>query len=222
MKRALLSITLATVAVVMGGRQLSEAQKARPYSFFVNGSLGFALTPDQFNSYYNMGFGGGAGIEYPVSPNWSILGLIDFKTFKPSDSRIESWWSDPGEWPNTTFLKSSEGGVTATTIGVVSKGNLKSKGSTLFPYVKGGFGLSFTSASQVKITYVSDYPGSTEQVHWASVDGSNTNISILLGLGIEKTIGGGTSSIFLDAGIHMILYQDINPTLTPITLGLKF
>jgi hypothetical protein len=196
------------------------AQQSRPYNFFVAGEFGFAVSPEQFTDYYTTGYGIGGGIEYAASPNWSLIGMIDVKFFSPAAGMIKDWWTDPGEWPLATNIDVSGGGVTAGTLAILGKGSLRSPGSTLWPYLKGGFGLTISGADEVKVDFNSGMAGRITD--WSRGIGSQTNLSVILGIGVEKTLGNGGSSIFIDAGIHMIMQEDVNPTIAPITIGFKF
>lgn len=198
-----------------------SAQAKRKYSFFVAGEYAFATSPEEFTDYYSGGFGFGLGLEYPVSPNWSIIGLFDLKLFSPASGTIEGWWTDEGEWPGATNIKVSEGSLTAGSIAFLGKGCLKTEGSRLFPYIKGGFGITIAGADEIKVDFTPSGSSGT-QTEWVAGAGSETNISIFFGLGVEKLLGTGNSSLFLDAGLHMIMQEEVNPTVAPITLGFKF
>ncbi len=213
-----LIITLA-VCLLSLHADTAAADHPRGYSFLAALDVNFAVSPEEFTDYYAFGFGGTAGIEYPVSPNWAVIGSINLKLFSPAAGTIKDWWTDPGEWPNAQNIEVSEGQLTAFTISVVSKGSLRREGSRTFPYVKGGFGLTIAGADEIKVTF--DNLGSP-QTEWQAGAGSETNVSIILGVGLETSLGSGTSSLFMDAGLHMILQENANPTVAPITVGLKF
>lgn len=197
------------------------AGTSRPYNFFVAGELGFAVSPEVFTDYYSIGYGLSLGVEYPATPNWSLIGLLDFKFFSPDGGMIADWWTDEGEYPGSTDIDVSEGSLTAGTIAVLGKGSLKTEGSRFFPYIKGGFGLTIAGADEIKVTYIPQY-SSDRETAWQAGAGSETNLCIILGLGVEKVLGNGNSSIFVDAGLHMILQDEANPTVAPITVGFKF
>jgi hypothetical protein len=210
---------IAAVCAILSITQLN-AQSARVYNFFVSGEFGFAISPEDFTDYYTKGIGFGLGIEYPVSPNWAIVGLFDMKFFGPDGGMIADWWDDEGEWPNSTNIKVSDGRLTAGTIAFLGKGCLKGPGSTFYPYIKGGFGITIAGADEIKVSFINS--GGSPQTEWQAGAENATNISIILGFGAEKKLGTGHSSIFFDAGIHMIMQEDVNPTVAPITVGVKF
>jgi hypothetical protein len=220
MKRGLYTTILIGAIVFLCGTPPAIAGDVRPYSFFVSGEFGIAVSPEHFTDYYSTGFGIGGGVEYPVSPNWSLVAMFDMKLFSPAKGMIEDWWTDEGEYPHATDINVSEGGVTAGTIAVLGKGSLKSPGSKLFPYLKGGFGLTIAGADEIKVTFDNGYSG--QQTEWVSGVGAETNMSIILGFGIEKVLGNGNSSLFIDAGLHMIKQASVSPTIAPITIGFKF
>jgi len=221
MKRMLCtSVLIAGVISAIGMVNVAVAGE-RPFSIFLAGDLARSVTPEAFNSYYGWGYGIGGGIEYPVSPRWSFIGMIDYKTFSPSKGTIEGWWNDEGEYPDFVNIDPQEGGVTALTVSVLSKGTLRSEGSRVFPYVKGGFGLTIGSMSQIHMFYDNLNTDQRDSM-WVSVEGESTNISIILGLGVEMKLGQGNASLFIDGGIQMIMLEDVNPTVAPINIGIKF
>jgi hypothetical protein len=210
---------IAAVCLIIGVGQTS-AQTPRAYNFFVSGEFGFAITPEDFTDYYTKGMGFGVGLEYQASPNWALIGLFDMKFFGPDGGMIADWWDDEGEYPNSTNIDVSEGRLTAGTIAFLGKGSLKRPGSTFFPYIKGGFGITIAGADEIKVSFTNS--GGSPQTAWAAGAESATNISIILGFGAEKKFGAGNSSIFFDAGLHMIMQDEVNPTVAPITVGIKF
>jgi hypothetical protein len=221
MKRCLWSFAAILGIVTLGLMTTANAGPGRPYSFFASGEFNFAVSPEEFTDYYISGFGVGLGIEYPVGPRWALIGLLNIKFFSPAGGMIKDWWTDPGEYPNSTNIEVSEGGVTAGSFAILGKGSLKTEGSRLFPYIKGGFGLTIAGADEIKVTF--NNTGQTErQTVWASGVEKSTNLSIIVGLGLEKLLGRGNSSLFLDASLHMIKQENVNPTMAGITLGYKF
>ncbi len=199
----------------------TRAGNPRGYNFFVAGEFGFAVSPEVFTDYYSIGYGFSLGLEYPASPNWSIIGLLDLKFFSPDGGMIADWWTDEGEYPGSSNIDVSEGSLTAGTIAFLGKGSLKTEGSRFFPYIKGGFGITIAGADEIKVVYTPQY-SSTPETAWQAGAGSETNLCVILGLGVEKVLGNGNSSLFVDAGLHMILQEQANPTVAPITVGFKF
>jgi hypothetical protein len=216
----LLTAFLAFLALAALADQ-AQAENPRGYNFFVAGEYAFAVSPEVFTDYYTAGYGFSLGIEYPASPNWSIIGLFDLKFFNPDGDMIADWWTDPGEYPGSTNIDVSEGSLTAGSIAFLGKGSLKTEGSRFFPYIKGGFGITIAGADEIKVMYDNAYDSERETA-WQAGAGNETNLCIMLGLGVEKVLGNGNSSFFIDGGLHMILQENSNPTLAPITLGFKF
>lgn len=210
---------IVAVCVIVSATQLS-AQSTRAYSFLISGEFGFAISPEDFTDYYTKGIGFGLGIEYPVSPNWAIIGIFDMKFFRPDGGMIADWWDDEGEYWNSTNIEVDDGRLTTGTIAFLGKGCLKKPGSMFFPYIKGGFGITIAGADEIKVSFINSI--GDPQTVWAAGAENATNISIILGFGAEKKMGTGHSSIFFDAGIQMIMQEDVNPTIAPITVGIKF
>ena len=213
------ALVIVAAAFIITGFGQATAQSSRDYRFFVAGEYGFAISPEEFTDYYTKGIGFGFGIEYPVSPTWALVGMFDLKLLNPDGGMIAAWWTDEGEWPGSTDIEVSEGKLTAGTIAVLGKGCLKKPGSRLFPYIKGGFGITIAGADEINVSFNS---GGSPQTEWVAGAGSETNISIILGFGVESMLGKGNSSMFFDAGLHMIMQDEVNPTLVPITVGFKF
>jgi hypothetical protein len=213
-------LTIIGLICVIVSYSAATAQAERKYSYFAAAEYGFALTPEDFTDYYTKGFGFSVGVEYPVSPNWALVGLFDMKFFSPDEGMIADWWDDPGEYPNSTNIEVSEGSLTAGTIGVLGKGCLKKPGSRFFPYLKGGFGISISGADEIKVSFINSI--GDPQIAWPGGVENETNFSIILGFGVEKMLGTGNSSFFIDAGLHMIMQDEVSPTVAPITMGFKF
>ena len=216
----LLTVLLSFLAFAAMADQ-TLAENPRGYNFFVAGEIGFAVSPEVFTDYYSIGYGFSLGLEYPANPNWSIIGLLDLKFFSPDGGMIADWWTDYGEYPGSSNIDVSEGQLTAGTIAFLGKGSLKTESSRFFPYIKGGFGITIAGADEIKVTYDTDY-SPDRQTAWEAGAGSETNLCIMLGIGVEKVLGNGSSSLFVDAGLHMILQEEANPTVAPVTVGFKF
>ena len=211
MKRAavLLVIVLVLTSVAL-------AQDGRKYQFFIDGQGLFLTEPDFWTDYYSFGMGVGAGIEYPVSPAWSIVGGIDIRTYGVNKGAIEDLYME--DYPGTSSVEVSGGRAWGISFSALGKGMLKSEGSSMTPYIKGGFGLTHITASDAEVKYIindneySDDPGIE----------SETNVSITLGVGLEFPVGQGNSRLFFDLGYHLVTKDPENVGTVPITLGLKF
>jgi len=220
--RKISSLTvLLVMLIIIAAFNPAAAETSRKYSFFVAGEYAFAVSPEKFTDYYTSGYGFSLGMEYPLLPGLAIIGLFDLKFFSPDGDMIADWWDDYGEYPGATNIDVSEGSLTAGSIAILGKGSLITEGMPFAPYFKGGFGITIAGADEIKVMYDMPY-GSGRQTAWQAGAGSETNLSIIFGLGAEMALGNGNSSIFIDAGLHMILQEDANPTVGPITVGFKF
>ena len=220
MRRSLVFIILSAMIIIAVGVNGVSAQSARKYTIVGGAELAFAVAPSQFTDYSALGFGGLVGVEFPASPNWAFQGGFDDKMFSPAAGIIKDWWTDEGEYPRATNIAVGEGQATALTVFVVSKGSLRKEGQRTFPYVKGGFGVTMAWADAVKVSW--DDPYMDRRTEWVSGFEEVTKVSILLGLGMETGLGAGRSSLFIEAGLHMILQEEANPTIAPLTVGVKF
>lgn len=221
MKRTVLYILVLTFCSSAIWVSTAEAQSGRKYSFFVSGDANLAVSPEVFTDYYDLGFGLTVGMEFPASPAWSFIGSIGYKNFGPSQSVIESWWTDPGEYPGATNITVSEGALEALTIAILGKGMLKSEGSKVFPYAKGGFGITIGGADEIKVDFTNQ--GGTPQTEWVAGADQGTNFSVQIAVGVEFLLGSGNSSLFADVGVALVSLDELsNPTIVPINVGFKF
>ncbi|MFQ5499761.1 MAG: hypothetical protein ACE5FH_08815 [Candidatus Zixiibacteriota bacterium] len=213
--------TTIVVGLLLAVAAVAQAQESRNYTWFVAPEVGFAVSPEAATDYYSLGYGISAGIEYPVSPNWAIIGMVNYKTFSPDEGIIADWWTDPGEWPGSSNISVSEGTLDALTFAVVSKGSLKSPASSTWPYVKGGFGISLAGADQVKVDFTNS--SGSSQTAWQAGADSDANVAVLLGFGVEMAQGDGSRSFFAEVGFEIIMLEDSNnPGVVPIRIGMKF
>lgn len=214
---------LAMVAIILFVLQAGDlrAQEKRTFYFLVSPHLNFAVSPVEFTDYYSMGYGLGAGLEFPLSPQWSIVGLADIKLFGPASGTIEDWWTDPGEYPNATNIDVGEGSLTAVTFAVQGKGMLRKETTRIYPYVRGGFGVTIAGADEILVTRDDSVLGD-DQEEWVAGAGDETNVSVLFGFGLESRMGEGGMALFGDIGLHIIMQEEVNPTVASITVGIKF
>jgi hypothetical protein len=218
MRRNVLSFFILGLCLVQAS--VVSAQSERNYRFFVSGDIDFAVSPEVFTDYYSMGFGISAGVEMPVSPAWSFIGLLSYKTFKPDEGTIADWWDDVGEYPGSTNIRVSEGTLTAFTIGVLGKGSLKTETSKVWPYIKGGFGLTIGGADEILVQY-DQFGGPQEE--WVGGADTGTNFSYQFAIGLEFKLGSGNTSLFVDAGLAMVSVDELdNPSVVPVNVGIKF
>ena len=210
---------LLTLAVLSGSPV--SAQSARTYQWFVAPEVSFVVSPELATDYYVSGFGIGFGMEYPVSPNWSLVGMVNYKRYAPAEGMIADWWDDPGEWPGSTNIRVSEGTLQALTFALLGKGTLKRPESRSWPYVKGGFGLTLAGADEIKVDFTNS--SGSPQTAWQLGADSDVNTAVLLALGYEFAMAGGASSLFVELGFEVLMIEATdNPSLAPIRVGYKF
>lgn len=217
-KTALLAVSL-LLCVLLSVSALAQGT-GRAFKIFVAPEVSWAVSPEAATDYYTMGFGISGGIEYPVGPNWDIIGMINYKTYSPNESMIADWWDDEGEYPGSTNISVSEGSLTAVTIAFQGKGSLKSPASKTWPYIKGGFGLSFAGADEIKVNFTNSV--GDPQTAWPGGADNDTNISILIGIGLEMA-SSGPLSFFGEVGYEVLMLEEgNNPGLVPVRVGILF
>ncbi len=225
--KTLQTMLFVVCAVVLAAGSAS-AQSNRPYTFFVSGNFGGVIAPEAATDYYSYGFGFSFGVEYPVSPQWSLVGTYNYTFFNPDESMIIDWISEPGEYPgpNATNIEIKDGRLNAHTISLVGKGALRTEETKTYPYVKGGFGITVGGASEIDITW--DEAGTTTRGQdWRMGLDTSANLSILLGVGVETKIGAqADKALFFEVGIHMTLLEiegnSENVLVVPGTVGFRF
>lgn len=219
----ILSGSIFIIAVVLTVFQAADiqAQEKRTFYFMISPHFDFAVSPEEFTDYYSTGFGLGAGLEFPVSPQWSIVGLVDVKLFSPAEGTIRDWWTDPGEYPNATDITVEEGSLTAVSFALQGKGALRQETTRTYPYVRGGFGLTIAGADEVLVKWYDTGLGENRE-EWVAGVSDETNVSVIFGFGLEHRTGASNMALFGDIGLHMIFQEDVNPTVASITVGIKF
>ena len=218
MKRALFVTLILCLCAVQASTAF--AQSGRKYTFFVSGDINAAISPTKFTDYYSKGFGLTAGVEVPVSPAWSFTGSIGYKTFKPDEGMIAEWWDDEGEYPGSTNIRVSEGSLDVVTLAILGKGALKSEASKVWPYIKGGFGLTIGGADEILVQF-DQFGGPREE--WVGGTESGTNFSVQIAVGVEFKLGSGNTALFADVGLAMVSVDELdNPTVVPLNVGIKF
>lgn len=85
MRRSVVCLTLLVIAVAFASPSFAQVQEGRAYKWFVAPELSLVVSPEVATDYYSMGFGLSAGMEYPVGPNWSIVGWLNYLTFSPDE-----------------------------------------------------------------------------------------------------------------------------------------
>ena len=223
-KSKILQVTVVFCAVVLIAGT-AGAQSTRPYTFFVSGNFGGVVAPEAATDYYSYGYGFSVGVEYPFSPQWSLVGTYNYNFFNPDGDLIAEWWVEPGEYPGATNIQVSEGRLNAHTISVVGKGALRNEDTKTYPYVKGGFGITVGGASEIEVTW-NDSSGGPRQDWQLGLD-TEANLSIILGVGFETRLGAqADKALFFEAGIHMTMLEingdSENVLVIPGTVGFRF
>ena len=211
MKRTLL-ISL-TLLVLLSS---ASAQQTRPSKIYVDAQGLFFTEPWFFTDFYSVGLGLGGGIEYPISPAWSVVAGIDIRTFGMDEASITEYFED--EYPSGTVQSISGGRAWGFSLSVLSKGVLRSQGDGAAPYIKGGFGLTHVTVddavADIEFSYGTEprdegiYP--------------ETNLAVTIALGLELPLGQAGNKLFFDVGYHLVMADPDNVGMVPITVGLMF
>lgn len=93
-KSTCLILNIALAFVVLGGDGSVAAENSRGYQFTVSANVNFAVSPEAFTDYYSKGYGIAFGLEFPVSPTWSLIGSADYRQFSPDEGLVAGWWPD--------------------------------------------------------------------------------------------------------------------------------
>lgn len=220
MKRIVL---LAGVLFLVCGFFTSNVQSARKLTFFVAPEIGIAAAPEDVADYYGMGIGGALGFEYSLSTKLSLVWTANYKTFSPNEDAIFEEVTSPTEYPNATNVSIEDGTIYAVVVSLLGKAKLKGEGSSFWPYVKGGLGLSVVGADEIVINFT-DGGGFPMTEYEAGLD-VITAPSFLAAFGLELK-RGGSGSFFAEVGIEIHYLEDdvgdLNLVTVPIRLGFSF
>lgn len=200
----------------------NNAQGARKLTLFVAPEIDFAVAPEDVKDFYGMGIGGALGLEYSISTKLSLVWTANYKTFSPSEEKIFDEITGPDEYPNATNISVEDGTIYFAVVSVVAKAKLKGEGSSFWPYVKGGVGVSVAGADETIINFTDAGSPMTEFVGEFDV---TTAPSLIAAFGLELK-RGGSGSFFVEVGyeIHYLKNDegDLNLTTVPIRFGFSF
>lgn len=220
MKRILL---MSGVLLLLSTVFTNNAQGARRLTFFVAPEIGFVAAPEDVAEYYQMGFGAALGFEYSFSSKLSLVWTANYKSFSPDMDLILNEFTGPDEYPNATNISIEDGTIYVAVVSVLAKAKLKGAGSSFWPYVKGGFGLSVVGADEIVINFMDG--GGTPMTEYNLGLDLITAPSVLAAFGLELK-RGGSGSFFVEVGfeIHYLENEegDFNLTTVPIRLGFSF
>jgi opacity protein-like surface antigen len=172
-----------------------QGEKVKKGSIYLGGGVAMPMSPDEFKDNYGMGYGGGAGLGYKVTPSVEII-VSGFYNLFSSD------------FPDSF-------GVTGGDVSIIEAvGNLKyifGKGaSKIKPYIIGGAGMA-----SVKFSQVDDTSGTV-----FSADTSETDFIYNLGAGAEITVSP-SAAIFIEGFYSSVATEGETSAYVPIRAGLK-
>lgn len=121
MRRASFLLAL-SMSVSVSSIASAEDQLGKEYHGFAYGLIGVPVEPALFTDIYNLGFGFGGGVEAHVSPAFSILGALDFKTYGLNRDGLFDELFDPAE--QVTDFATSGGRSYAFSLFVLGKAKL--------------------------------------------------------------------------------------------------
>ncbi len=221
-------IVLMTGALLLLSTVLTNNAHARKLTFFVAPELDLAVAPDEVVDYYSKGIGGALGFDYALSTKLSLVWTANYKTFSPDEKLLTDLITAPDEYPGATNISVEDGTIYTAVISVVAKAKLKGKGSSFWPYVKAGAGVSVVGADEIIVNFTD--AGSPMQEFAGELE-VTTAPSLLAAFGLELK-RGGNGSFFVEVGIevhYLTIPADgidpestLNLTAIPIRLGFSF
>lgn len=210
------------VLLALLGCSTDKAQGERRLSLFVAPEIGFVNSPEDVTDYYGKGFGASLGLEYSFSPQLSLVWMANYKSFSPDEESILEFFTGPDEYPGATNISIDEGTLRTVVISVLGKVKLKGAGSSFWPYLKGGFGLTIAGADEVFFDYT-DGGGNPMTTYEAGLD-LITASSVVVAFGLELK-RGGSGSFFAEVGYEILYLEneegELNLGIVPIRVGVS-
>ncbi len=215
-------MVLMSIVLLLLSAVFTNNAHARKLTFFVAPEIDLAVAPEDVADYYSQGIGGALGFEYALSTKLSLVWTANYKTFAPDVDLISETITAPDEYPNATNISVQDGTIYAAVFSVVAKAKLKGGGSSFWPYLKAGGGVSAVAADEIIVNFTD--AGSPMQEFAGELD-LTTAPSLIAAFGLELK-RGGSGSFFVEVGFEIYYLKtdtgDLNLTTVPIRLGFSF
>lgn len=180
-----------------------------PITFYANSGLSIPAAPSLFYNYWKMGFNGGGGIGYAITPNLTIRGYVDYNNFAfDAEGFLEhEGYTDLG----VTVVG---GSISILVVSANLKAAFIPGDVAVSPYFTGGGGYFNISASDVTAT------NAFGQTLTASFE-SESAFSAFFGIGFDIPINEQLAA-FVEGKYAIGLTEGENTQYFPINVGVSY
>lgn len=208
---------------------ISPAQKSADFIVSLHGGSAIPSTPMSFSQYWNMSYGGGGGVEMPLSSSITIGVNVDYYQFIMDEEGIGNSFDTKymrDIWAfNAVSLKPAASNSSTLSIAVNVRIESPDLNGAFRPYFIAGGGILQYSFAEITLPVKSTIAMNGESVTITSkqkiVGGDTTDPFLQLGMGVNYYL---TSSlgIFAEARYAKELVKGIGMTFVPLTVGVSY
>jgi hypothetical protein len=208
---------------------LSPAQKTGGIIVSLHGGSAIPSTPMSFSQYWKMSYGGGGGVEIPLSSSVTIGGMVDYYQFVMDEDGVRNSFATSymrDIWAfNDVSLKPAASNSSVMSIALNVRIEAPDLNGPFRPYcVVGGGMLNYTFAEialPVKSTIVMNGSPVTMTSEQEIAGGEKTDPFLQLGLGVNVRLSPSLG-IFTEARYSKELVKGIGMTFIPLTVGVFY
>lgn len=208
---------------------LSPAQKSADIIVSLHGGSAIPSTPMSFSQYWKMNYGGGGGVEIPLSSSVTIGGTVDYYQFIMDEEGVKNSFATDymrNIWAfNDVSLKPAASNSSVMSIALNVRIESPDLNGSFRPYcVVGGGVLKYTFAEialPVKSTIVMNGSPVTMTSEQKIAGGEKTDPFLQLGLGVNVHLSS-SFGIFAEARYSKELVKGIGMTFIPLTVGVFY
>ena len=215
--------------IIFAAVSISFAQKSKDIVVSFQGGSAIPSTPMSFSQYWKMSYGGGGGVEIPVSASVTIGANVDYYQFTMDDEGIRNSFATSymrDIWAfNDVSIKPTASNSSVMSIALNMRIESPDLKGALRPYLIVGGGMLSYSFAEISLPVKSTIVINGESISMTSqqkiVGGDKTDPFFQLGLGINYYL---TSSlgIFAEARYSKKIVKGAGMTFVPLTAGVLF
>jgi opacity protein-like surface antigen len=221
-------ICLLFICILIVG-SISSAQKSKDIVVSLHGGSAFPSTPMSFSQYWKMSYGGGGGVEIPVSSSMTIGANVDYYQFVMDEEGIRNSFATTHMrdiWAfNDVSIKPVASNSSVMSIALNMRIESPDLNGALRPYLIVGGGLLKYSFAEIDLPVKSTIVMNGESVSMTSqqkiIGGDKTDPFVQLGIGVNYYLSSSLG-IFAEARYSKELVKGIGMTFVPLTAGVLF